>query len=118
MTTWLLLALLSALFLGLYDIAKKASLDANAVLPVLFACSLVGSALVLPAGLLSWTAPELARAAGLFVEPLPLRAHLLVLAKAGIVTSSWILTFFAIKHLPISIAAPVRATAPLFVLLG
>ncbi|HCF59447.1 MAG TPA: EamA family transporter, partial [Myxococcales bacterium] len=35
MTTWLLLALLSALFLGLYDVAKKASLNANAVLPVL-----------------------------------------------------------------------------------
>ncbi len=118
MTTWLLLALLSALFLGLYDVAKKASLNANAVLPVLFACSLAGSALVLPAGLLSWAAPGLAQAVGVFVEPLPWRAHLLVLAKAGIVTASWCLTFFAIKQLPISIAAPVRATAPLFVLLG
>ena len=50
--------------------------------------------------------------------PLPWRAHLLVHAKAGIVTASWRLTFFAIKQLPLSIAAPVRATAPLFVLLG
>lgn len=116
--TWLLLAILSALFLGLYDVAKKASLEANAVLPVLLACSLVGAALVLPVGLLSWIAPETARAAGVLVEPLGLRAHALVLAKAGIVTTSWVLTFFAIKHLPISLAAPVRSTAPLFVLLG
>jgi drug/metabolite transporter (DMT)-like permease len=115
---WLLLAILSALLLGLYDVAKKASLEANAVLPVLLACSLVGVALVLPVGFFSWLAPEAARAAGLLVEPLGVRAHGLVLAKAGIVTSSWVLTFFAIKHLPISLAAPVRSTAPLFVLLG
>jgi transporter family protein len=34
------------------------------------------------------------------------------------VTLSWILTFFALKHLPISLASPVRASAPLFTLLG
>jgi len=116
--TWLLLSFLSALFLGLYDVAKKASLERNAVLKVLFACSLVGAACVLPAGLLSWTAPELATRWGVRVEPLTAVQHGLIAAKAGIVTLSWVLTFFAIKHLPISIAAPIRATAPLFVLLG
>jgi transporter family protein len=34
------------------------------------------------------------------------------------VTLSWVLTFFALKHLPLSLAAPVRASAPLFTLLG
>jgi transporter family protein len=41
-----------------------------------------------------------------------------VLLKAGIVTLSWVLTFFGVKHLPISIAGPIRASAPLFTLLG
>ena len=41
-----------------------------------------------------------------------------MLAKAGMVTLSWVLTFFALKHLPISLASPVRASAPLFTLLG
>jgi transporter family protein len=44
--------------------------------------------------------------------------HLLVFAKAALVTLSWVLTYFALKHLPISLAAPVRASAPLFTLLG
>ncbi|HEY3449645.1 MAG TPA: DMT family transporter [Myxococcales bacterium] len=116
--TWLPLAVLSALFLGLYDVAKKAALDGNAVLPVLFGCSLAGAALVLPAGIASWTAPGLAAQAGILVEPLTATGHLLVMAKACIVTTSWVLTYFAIKHLPISIASPLRASAPLFVVLG
>lgn len=33
---WLLLAFLSAALLGFYDSFKKKSLDANAVIPVLF----------------------------------------------------------------------------------
>ena len=33
---WLILGLISAVFLGLYDVCKKASLRENAVLPVLF----------------------------------------------------------------------------------
>lgn len=116
--TWLLLAILSALFLGLYDVAKKAALDGNAVLPVLFGCSLAGAAVVLPAGIATWAAPDLAARAGVLVEPLDGRGHLLVVAKAFIVTTSWVLTYFAIKHLPISIASPLRASAPLFVVLG
>jgi transporter family protein len=34
------------------------------------------------------------------------------------VTLSWVLTYFALKHLPISLASPVRASAPVFTLLG
>ena len=116
--TWLLLATLSALFLGLYDVAKKAALDGNAVLPVLFGCSLTGAALVLPAGILTWIAPDLAAQSGVLVGPLTFAGHLLVALKACIVTTSWVLTYFAIKHLPISIASPLRASAPLFVVLG
>ncbi|HEX7598490.1 MAG TPA: permease, partial [Polyangia bacterium] len=40
--SWMLLAVLSAVFLGLYDVAKKASVQDNAVLPVLLACSASG----------------------------------------------------------------------------
>ncbi len=116
--TWLLLSILSALFLGLYDVAKKASVDDNAVLVVLFACSLTGLGLVTPAFILSNTSPHAAEQLGIFVAPLSFASHGLVLLKAGIVTLSWVLTFFALKALPISLAAPIRASAPLFTLLG
>ena len=46
--SWVLFAILSAVFLGVYDVAKKASVQDNAVLVVLFACSATGLALLLP----------------------------------------------------------------------
>lgn len=116
--TWMLLAVLSAVFLGLYDVAKKASVEHNAVLPVLLACSASGLALMSPVVLLSTGAPTLARELGLVLEPISAAGHLLILAKAVLVTLSWVLTYFALKHLPISLASPVRASAPMFTLLG
>ncbi|HEY5959354.1 MAG TPA: DMT family transporter [Polyangiaceae bacterium] len=116
--SWLLLAALSAVFLGFYDVAKKAALDHNAVLPVLACCSLSGLLLFLPVVAQSWLQPAWAQRHDLYVDAMHPLGHLLVLAKAGIVTLSWLFTFFAIKHLPISMASPIRASAPLFTVLG
>ena len=54
--SWVLLAVCSAIFLGVYDVAKKASVRDNAVLVVLFASSATGLALMLPLGALSLAA--------------------------------------------------------------
>jgi bacterial/archaeal transporter family protein len=101
---WMWLALGSALALGLYDISKKSSLTGNAVWPVLFLCSATGALFLLPWLLLGR------------VESLTYWEHLQVLGKAALVTASWACTFSALKHLPLSISAPVRASAPLFTL--
>jgi drug/metabolite transporter (DMT)-like permease len=111
-------AILSAVFLGVYDVAKKASVQDNAVLVVLFGCSASGLVLLLPVAALSLSAPTWAQLHGVFIAALSWRDHVLVFAKALLVTLSWVLTFFALKHLPISLASPVRASAPLFTLLG
>lgn len=116
--SWVFFAVLSAVFLGIYDVAKKASVQDNAVLVVLFACSATGLVLMLPLGALSIAAPDWTRTHGVFIDALSWRDHALVVSKAGLVTLSWVLTFFALKHLPISLASPVRASAPLFTLLG
>lgn len=116
--SWILLALVSALLLGFYDVAKKASVDGNALLGTLFLCSSGGAILVVPPLLLSWFAPGLAARWNFLVVDIGRHGHLLVLAKTGIVTISWTLSFMALKHLPISIAGPVRATAPLFAIAG
>ena len=49
---WLGFALVSALFLGLYDVSKKQSLKDNAVIPVLWFNTLFCSLLMLPFTLL------------------------------------------------------------------
>ncbi len=116
--SWLILASLSAIFLGLYDVSKKWSLDDNAVLPVLFSCTLAGAVLLAPVAALGWLRPDMAENLGVALVPMGTKGHLLVLAKAGIVTLSWVCTYFALKHLPISFASPIRASAPVFTVIG
>jgi len=104
--------------LGLYEVAKKATIDGNAVIPALFAASCCGLTMLLPLVVLSQIAPGAAARYGFALAPMDLHGHLLIFAKAMIVTLSWVLTYFALKHLPISLASPVRASAPLFTLMG
>ena len=44
--------------------------------------------------------------------------HLQIVLKSGIVAASWVGTYFALKHLPLSLGSPIRATSPLFTLFG
>ncbi len=115
---WIVLALISAFLLGIYDVAKKAAIEGNALFGTLFLCSAGGMVLVLPGLFLTWVAPDFATHCHLYVPDLGPRGQILVLIKTAIVTVSWTLSFLALKHLPISIAGPVRATAPLFAILG
>lgn len=115
---WAVLGLFSAFFLGIYDIFKKLSLNHNAVLPVLFFSTLTGAVLFLPVGIGSYTAPGLMKSIGLYAPPLSFAQHLQALLKSVIVVSSWILAFFAMKHLPVTVFSPIRATGPFWTLVG
>lgn len=115
---WAIAGLLSALFLGVYDIFKKTSLNGNAVMPVLFFATLTSTVIFLPVVSGSVLFPEFFARIGLFSPSLSFTEHLQVLLKAVIVVSSWILAFFAMKHLPISIFAPIRSTGPFWTLIG
>ena len=110
--TWMLLSICSAVFLGFYEIAKKASLKENAVPPVLFFNVLTAAGLWLPLILFSQFFPDGIPAGFLRVEPLTATGHLLLFLKSLIAGSSWIFASFALKHLPMSIAAPIRASSP------
>lgn len=115
---WAIWGIIAAVFLGIYDIFKKTSLNSNAVLPVLL-ISVFTSALIFTGALVgSSVQPEFFKAIHLFVPTIQLKEHLLILMKAALVLSSWILAFFAIKHLPLTIVTPIRATAPFWTLTG
>jgi len=115
--TWIAASLVSAFFLGLYDLSKKHALRDNAVLPVLFLGTLCGAVVWLGLLLAGYAAPTLVPAA---FTPAPLTAgqHGLVFLKSIIVAASWAFSYFGIKHLPLSLAAPIRATGPLWTLGG
>lgn len=108
---WIVLAVCSALCLGFYDIFKKASVKDNDVLTVLMLNTFFGSVLLSPVII-----GNIANGTwGFDGDPVN---HLLILIKSFIVLSSWILGYFSIKHLPITINGPISATRPVLVLLG
>ncbi|MDY4513134.1 MAG: DMT family transporter [Paludibacteraceae bacterium] len=115
---WILFAFLSAALLGVYDVFKKISLSDNAVIPVLFLNVVFCCAIFLPLMVLSFAAPELTAGTIFHMPPLTLRQHALLLLKATIVLSSWMTAYYALKHLPITIASPIKATQPILTLVG
>jgi drug/metabolite transporter (DMT)-like permease len=114
---WVVAILLSAFFLGLYDLCAKHAVRANAVTPVLFFSTLTGATvwfvLLLVQAIHPGTLPH-----SLVTDTLTWNQHLQLLLKSGIVAASWIGTYYALKHLPLSLGAPIRATSPLFTLFG
>ena len=109
MAEWASWVLASAVLLALYDLAKKASVGANAVLPVLLASTTFGFAAYVAGLLAAGRLGALGEVSGAAVS--------LGLAKSAIVGTSWVFTFCALRTLPITIATPIRASAPALVLL-
>ena len=114
---WLALAFLSAFLLGCYEVNKKMSLNGNAVIPVLFFNTLISSLIFVPFILLSFYTDCL-DGTMVYVPRASLEDHLKVLIKAVIVLSSWISGYFALKHLPLTITGPIKASQPVLTLLG
>jgi len=114
---WLVLAFLSAALLGCYDSFKKEALRSNAAIPVLFLNTLFSSLIFLPFIVLSATGDSL-HGTIFQVGSGGWEAHRYILLKALIVLSSWILGYFGMKHLPLTIVGPINATRPVMVLIG
>jgi drug/metabolite transporter (DMT)-like permease len=114
---WITASLVSAFFLGCYDLATKHAVRENAVLPVLFFANLCSATVWLTLMAVAATQPGLLPDA-LLVAPLSGVEHAQLLLKSAIVAASWICSYFAVKHLPLSLAAPIRATGPIWTLLG
>jgi transporter family protein len=62
--------------------------------------------------------PEVLQQMHCYVPAETLSEHVLIFVKALIVSVSWILAYFAMKHLPISIVSPIRASGPVWTLAG
>ena len=104
---FLIPTLASSLLLGVYDICKKRAVLDNPVAPTLFYSNLCGSIFFVVLLFLS----------GRIYAAMQCTAveWWLIFAKAALVGSSWACVYYAMRELPISIASPVRASAPLWV---
>jgi transporter family protein len=114
---WIVASLVAAFFLGIYELCTKHAVNKNAVLPVLFLANVVSAGLWGTLLLIQRVNPQLMPAT-FSVPPLTGFQHAQLALKSFIVACSWLATYFAVKHLPVSIASPIRATAPVWTLFG
>ena len=114
---WAVASLVSAFFLGCYDLCIKHSVRDNAVLPVLFLANVCSASIWATLMLVQYAAPG-ALPAAFEVAALSGAQHAMLLLKSFIVAVSWVCSYFAVKHLPVSLAAPIRATGPVWTLMG
>ena len=108
---WVALALVSALCLGFYDIFKKLSVKGNDVLMVLMLNTVFGALYMSP-----FLIDGISH--GNFGFGNTVVGHLQILLKSFIVLGSWLLGYFAIKHLPLTVQGPINASRPVIVLVG
>ncbi|MBR3056445.1 MAG: EamA family transporter [Clostridiales bacterium] len=87
--TWILLTLVYGLLKGGREIAKKKSMNKNTVMEVLLIYTLIGFLMVVP------RAPH--------AMGLPLEYYGLIAIKSFVIFLAWILSFRALKHLPVSL---------------
>ena len=95
---WIWMALASAVFLGVYDVAKKAALKRNGVYPILLVATALSALLVSP--FLIW---------GTGAD------HLRLIFKAVLVTTSWVSGMIALQLLPITTVSTFKTSRPMFV---
>ena len=115
---WVLLAFISAICLGGYDISKKVALHNHRVIDVLTLSILISSFILCVPLLLTRLRPELTAGTPFYVPPMDLHAHLMTFVKSCIVLSSWICAYISLKHLPLSVVSPMQATRPMWTLIG
>lgn len=107
---WVALALISASCLGFYDVMKKLSVRGNDVLTVLMLNTVFGALLMSPVLIAAIASGECSIATA--------TDHAMIAVKSFIVLGSWILGYFAVKHLPLTIQGPINASRPVMVLVG
>lgn len=115
---WLVLAFFSAFLLGVYDLFKKISLTDNAVIPVLFWSIFFNCLFLLPVILLSRFCPDFIFHSPFYLPEMPAGQHGWLFLKALLVLTSWIFAYFSLKHLPITLASPIKAFQPMLTLTG
>ena len=112
---WVVLSLISAFLLGFYDIFKKQTVVGNAIIPVLFYSTMISCLLFLPFVLLSRFKPYIFTGnfmEKLYIEPLTLQQHLFIMGKTALILCSWMFSYSAMKHLPITVVGPVNQLRP------
>jgi len=111
---WMISGISAGLLLGFYDFWTKKAMIGNTVIPVVFWSSLFGFLLWIPAFIPVWSS-------GILPEDLlrtDIHQQTLIFVRSLSMTLSWVLAFFAMRELPMSFTGAVRASGPIWTLIG
>ncbi len=109
---WIVFAVISSLSLGFYDVFKKRALEGNNVYIVLLLNTLLCSLFMSPVLFAMAGGCDSAFGRLTFAD------HRYIILKSVIVTASWLLGYWVIKKLPLTITGSVNALRPVLVLTG
>ncbi|OWV82250.1 hypothetical protein ATY77_03160 [Rhizobium sp. R634] len=111
---WMVFGLSAGALLGLYDFWTKKAMDGNGVIPIVFWSSLFGAFAWIPAFL------PVSDAFGFHVDLSQTNVHqqILILIKGLAMTLSWVFAYYSVRELPMSFSGAVRASGPLWTLVG
>lgn len=115
---WVSLGLLAGIILGAYDFLTKIALKEKGVLEVVFWCSLLGGLMWLPFFIIPPAYQDALQAFHLSPQELTVAQQMAVLPKSILMVATWVLSYYSVKFLPLSISAGVRASGPLWTALG
>ena len=114
---WVISGLLSAFFLGMYDVSRKIALKDNAVITVLFLASATGALIFAPVVVLSYF-NIIDPGSIIYIPVIDVKTHIMFFLKSLIVGGSWFFAYNAISMLPLTIVTPIRSTGPVWTLMG
>lgn len=97
---WVYLSIISAVLLGIYDVAKKVAVGRNSVMWVLFTSTMLSAIFLAP-----------------FYEWGSARDFLMTIPKTILVSASWITGLIGMKMLPLTTSSTIKASRPVFVVL-
>jgi len=116
--TWIALGLLAGLVLGTYDFLTKLALREKTVLEVVLWSSVLGALIWTPFFFVPEARADVFRHLGLYPARLTGAQQIVLLPKSMMMVVTWILSYYAVKSLPLSISAGVRASGPLWTAVG
>ena len=115
---WLYIGLFASVFYGLHNIFKKFAVRDNEVFPVIWLTTFSGFIIIVPFYLGSFFFPDLTNEIGLIIPVLSPNQHFLIFIKSCLMAGSWVLSYQALKNLPITIVTPIRSAGPFFTFIG
>ncbi len=111
---WMLFGISAGVLLGFYDYWTKKAMIGNGVVPVVFWSSICGALLWLPAFF------PVTAGFGFHVDVWRTGFYQqgVILIKGVAMTLSWLLAYYSVRELPMSFSGAVRASGPLWTLIG